>query len=83
MSDFSFPFGPAESYADGGYAIAYVMGDGEYLCADCVNDPSNPVLIGDADRFSRCDEWTVIGIEVLYDSDPECAPYCVHCNAAL
>lgn len=27
----------------GGYEIAYILDDGELLCADCANDPTNPV----------------------------------------
>ncbi len=27
----------------GGYEIGYILDDGELLCADCTNKPSNPV----------------------------------------
>jgi hypothetical protein len=77
----SFPFAPAEKYAwPGGYPIGYLCDDGEYLCADCVNDPTNPVhMAGDADG------WRLEGLEALEGSalDYDGAVLCAHCSFAL
>jgi hypothetical protein len=71
----------AESYAwPGGYPIGYLVDDGEYLCAACVNDPSNPVHLG-----GRADGWRMEGYQILegtsedYDGGVNCA----HCARVL
>jgi hypothetical protein len=77
MNALTFPLAPAEKYADGGYPLAYVMDDGELLCAGCMNDPTNPVHAG-----GDADGWRLEGIGVLYetnDGDETCA----HCGAVI
>jgi hypothetical protein len=88
MSDLTFPFAPAQRYADGGYPFDYIMGDGESLCANCVNDPTNPVRI--VSDISHCDiprmdtwesQWTIVAVEIIEDSS--LAPNCAHCGRML
>jgi len=72
-----FPFAPAEKYAwPGGYPIGYVMDDSEFLCADCVNDPTNPVHAG-----GEADGWRIEGMQCL---EEDCAALmgivCAHCG---
>lgn len=80
MTDLTFPFAPAEKYAHGGYPIGYLMDDGEFLCADCMNDPTNPVHCG-----GEADGWRFEGLQVLegsavdYDGEITCA----HCRFML
>jgi hypothetical protein len=70
-----------EPYAwPGGYPIAYVMDDGDVLCARCVRDPSNPLhLSGEADG------WRLEGSQVLEGSeeDHDGPVHCSHCNRTL
>jgi hypothetical protein len=69
----NFPFAPADKYAfPGGYPIGYVCDDGELLCADCMNDPTNPIHSGGAP-----DGWRIDGMTVLEDSDSDDS--CAHC----
>lgn len=71
----------AEAFAwPGGYPIGYLVDDGEYLCAVCVNDPTNPVHVsGDSDG------WQVVGFAILEGSaeDYDGAVNCAHCNREL
>lgn len=61
----------------GGYAIAYVMDDCEFLCAKCANDPSNPIHeTGDADGW-RIDAY------ITADWHEGTEWYCAHCNATI
>lgn len=79
----TWPMAPAESYAwPGGYPIAYLADDGEYLCAACINDPSNPVHIGQ-DGIS--DGWRIVGLQVLEGSaaDYDGGVACAHCGREL
>jgi hypothetical protein len=79
--DLSFPLAPAEKFAwPGGYPIGYMVDDGEYLCADCVNDPENPVH---ADGVA--DGWRVEGLQVLEGSadDYDGEVHCANCSAVL
>jgi hypothetical protein len=70
----TFPFGPADSYAwPGGYPLAYVMDDGELLCAACMNDDTNPVHAG-----GDADGWRLEGLAVLEDSSVPAD--CAHCG---
>lgn len=67
----------AEPYAwPGGYPIGYLCDDGEYICAKCVNDPTNPVHVG-----GEADGWRIEGYDVLEDTSE--AIECAHCNAWL
>lgn len=71
----------AESFAwPGGYPVGYLVDDGEFLCAPCVNEPSNPVHIG-----GDADGWRLEGRAVLEGSaaDYDGPVYCAHCWAAL
>lgn len=73
--------GAAEKYAwPGGYPIGYLTDDGEYLCADCVNDPANPVHVGGIMDGWRVDGWQVLeGTSEDYEDGISCA----HCGAVL
>jgi hypothetical protein len=77
----SIDIGKAEPFAwPGGYPIGYLVDDGEYLCAWCVNDPSNPVHVG-----GEADGWRVEGLAVLEGSveDYDGAVVCAHCGRVL
>ena len=70
------------SYAwPGGYTIAYVMGDCELLCADCMN--REDVTHG-VDPYDD-KQWNVIGV-VAFGATcdyPEYDELCAHCNAVI
>ena len=69
-----FQIGKAEKYAwPGGYPIGYLCDDSELLCADCVNDPTNPVHKG-----GQADSWRLEGAAVLDDESEDSR--CAHCN---
>lgn len=72
----------AEAYAwPGGYPIGYLVDDGEYLCADCVNDPSNPVH-----RGGNADGWRIEGFAVLEGSEADYDDMpilCAHCGRKI
>lgn len=79
--EMGFPFAPAPRYAwPGGYPIGYVVDDAEYLCADCVNDPTNPVHAG-----GDADGWRLEGFDVLEggEQDHDGPIHCAHCERAL
>jgi hypothetical protein len=65
---------PASAWP-GGYPIVYVMDDGEILCADCANDPTNPVHEG-----GDADGWRLEGYSLHLEGSPE---HCAHCNKAI
>lgn len=70
-----------EPYAwPGGYPIGYLTDDGEFLCAKCINDPTNPVHLS-----GNNDGWKWIGEQVLEGSaeDYDGAVVCAHCGAVL
>jgi hypothetical protein len=72
-SDMAFPFGPAAKYAwPGGYPIGYLMDDGEFLCATCINE--NPEVHAGGDN----DGWRLQGMQVLEDDWEK--DTCAHCN---
>ena len=62
----------------GGYDIAYVMDDGEYLCGHCMNAESN-VHFKDEDPTE--DGWLVIGFDTA--NNWETGEMCGHCNRHL
>ena len=70
-----------EKYAwPGGYPLALLTHDGEYLCSDCV--ASEFAQISYAHRHGLRDGWRPIGMDVLeeaIDSDITCA----HCSKTL
>ncbi len=77
----TFPLAPADAYAwPGGYPIGYLMDDGECLCAQCMNDDSNPVHAG-----GDADGWRLEGLQVLEGSaeDFDGPVSCAHCGAVL
>lgn len=81
MGELAALIGNAEPYAwPGGYPIGYVVDDGAYLCARCVNDPSNPVHVG-----GEPDGWRLEGYDVLEGDagDYDGAVSCEHCHAVL
>lgn len=59
----------------GGYPIIYIANDGETVCADCMNDPSNADWAFDKDSHDR-----VVGWDIYYEGPPE---HCVNCNAEI
>ena len=79
MHSFTHPCGPvpeAEAYAwPGGYPIVYIMDDGDILCADCMNDASNPTHFG-----GDADGWRVEGRDIHYEGS---AAVCAHCNTLI
>jgi hypothetical protein len=77
----TFPLAPADAYAwPGGYPIGYLVDDGEYLCASCVNDPTNPVHAG-----GLADGWRLEGLDVLEGGEEDYGGRinCAHCNRAI
>ena len=73
MADLTFPFGPAPKYTElGHYTIGYLVDDSELLCADCVNDESNPVHMG-----GISDGWRIEALVVLDEDSYE--SICAHC----
>lgn len=79
MHSFTHPIGPipeAVAYAwPGAYPIIYVVDDGDVLCADCVNDPTNPTHFG-----GDADGWRVEGCQLHMEGAPE---HCAHCNREI
>jgi len=59
----------------GGYPIVYLADDGETVCADCVNDPSNPIH-----EDGEADGWRIDGYDIHWEGPPE---HCAHCNAEI
>lgn len=57
----------------GGYPIVYVCNDGSYVCAKCMNDPTNQGWISEGDD-------RVIGADVYYEGPVE---QCVNCEAEI
>lgn len=60
----------------GGYPLAYWADDMESLCADCVNNPSNPIHFD-----GLADGWRIGFVDIIEES--EHAEYCAHCNALI
>ena len=68
--------GKAISFAwPGGYPVVHVMNDGEVLCADCVNNPKNPVHEG-----GYRDGWRIEGSQIHYEGPDE---ICAHCGKVI
>lgn len=68
--------GKLPAYAwPGGYPIFYVVDDGESLCPECVNDPSNPVH-----EDAPNDGWRIVGYDINYE---DAQLYCAHCNKCI
>lgn len=59
----------------GDYPLVYVADDGEILCADCVNDPTNPVH-----ETGEPDGWRVDGYQIHWEGPPE---HCSHCRKEI
>lgn len=79
VSDLRDDTGKLPAYAwPGGYAVAYLMDDGEFLCAACMNDDSNPTHDGGA-----ADGWRVEAFVTDDWHDSEDAWTCAHCNATI
>ena len=57
------------------FRFVHVMDDGEVLCDDCVNDPSNPVHEG-----GECDGWRIEGSQIHYEGPDE---VCAHCGEVI
>ena len=60
----------------GGYALIFIMDDGEYLCNTCVQEPE--VHIG-----GQADGWRVEGYTHTGERDIEPYEVCAHCGAFL
>lgn len=80
LTDIRQDDGKLPAYAwPGGYAVAYVTDDGEFLCAGCVNDPTNPVHEG-----GEADGWRIDGYQTADWHDVgEDDWTCAHCNATI
>jgi len=79
--------GKLPAYAwPGGYAIAYLCADGEWLCATCANDPSNPIVLAESYHWERGvdEQWTLVGAENASMHDTGEGDWiCAHCNAVI
>jgi hypothetical protein len=62
----------------GGYAIGYLMEDGESICGRCVADESNPVTVNESDSANS--EWNVVDAWSLADVDNPEDERCAHCG---
>jgi hypothetical protein len=71
---------PLPAFTDmGGYPLAYLCSDGEWLCPDCVRKES--ARIDDEVRNPEChDQFRVIGVEPNYEGANMA---CAHCNAKI
>lgn len=81
LADYRLDNGDLPAYAwPGGYAIAYLMDDTEFLCARCVNDESNPVHSFPA----LADGWRVDGyVSSDWHDVGEGDWVCAHCNGVI
>lgn len=59
----------------GCYPIIHICDDGGILCADCCNDPRNPVHTDEPN-----DGWRIVASDVFYEGPPE---HCAHCNREI
>lgn len=66
---------PAHAWP-GGYPIGYGTDDGEYLCAECLDDPTNPVHFG-----GDADGWRIDWADVLEEAETDIT--CAHCAKVL
>ena len=76
-----FSLGNVPKFAwPGGYPIVAIMDDGEHVCADCLNDATNPLHFG-----GENDGWRIEGWEILEGSaeDYDGAVICAHCNSVI
>lgn len=60
----------------GCYPIGYLVDDGEWLCARCMNDPTNPIHFDEGN-----DGWRVTAADAL--EGVEDAISCAHCNRRI
>ncbi len=60
----------------GGYPIVYVTDDADTMCADCVNDASNPVHF-----TGHGDGWRIDAAAI--EEAPEDDVRCAHCNRVI
>ena len=60
----------------GGYPIAYLTGDGDFLCPDCVRFHLRDVLAAMNDKHDT--GWRVVACDTL--EDPELDEFCDHCH---
>ena len=65
------------SYAwPGGYTLGYLTDDMDWLCGECMNNPTNPIhFAGDKDG------WHIVAADIIEES--EYGEYCSHCNKLL
>src|SRR5215475_11750736 len=66
----------------GGYPVYHLCADCEPMCADCANDPANPIEVAEGEeRMHTGDEqWTLIASEVNWE---DAHLYCSHCNQRI
>lgn len=68
----------------GGYARFAILGDGETLCVDCVNDETNPIFDASGDKAAPSGfdpEWTIVGWSHTGEVDE--LEECVHCGKPI
>lgn len=76
------PNDPWPSYAwPGGYPVGYGTDDGDILCADCVNDPRNPVHFHPPTYANRGNGWGIVAIDIVEHSEIDVI--CAHCGHVL
>lgn len=83
--EMTFPFAPLEKYAwPGGYEIFAVTTDGDILCADCVNDPTNPITSAMCDFPDWSDSgWNIEGIDTSEGFEMDEIETCAHCGNTI
>lgn len=66
----------------GGYAVAYVTSDGAMLCADCCNNPDNPVHFDTSPAGN--DGWALAGYSAANWHDIGTGDWiCDHCGKVI
>lgn len=62
----------------GGYTLGYITTDGELLCGECMNDPTNPIHFDESNN----DGWGIVSVDICYDGEGG-GDWCAHCNRQL
>jgi hypothetical protein len=82
LDDYRQSNGDLPAYAwPGGYAVAYLADDGEFICAKCVNDPTNPVHVAREDD-SR-DGWRIEGYMTTDNKEEDDDWTCSNCYVSI
>jgi len=68
----------------GGYAVAYITGDGAMLCPDCVQNETDCIHFDENTPANNQDGWNVVGHMTADWHDIESGDWiCDHCNAVI